>query len=236
MPSRSRCRGPQRARTSAASTATSASGRARTRPTTPPARDGDSVDSSLPGTNRRAITREASACRTVLVRRSSPVTPAESGPAGRPLPRAGARSRAACCNVDTSARVDSAPWFSLRPSGSRPSQPPPLTGSIRAVRVSLSPVNHPAASRTAPAQRASPVRSWARAQASASAATSMGCWSKPGPVSPGPRPPTGTTDRCPSRVCTASSQSSSSSPRARRSGRSRRSPAESSTSGTQPLA
>ena len=42
--------------------------------------------------------------------------------------------------------------------------------------------------------------SYARAHASAIAATSIGCWSKPGPASPGPRPPTGVTERWPSWV------------------------------------
>ena len=45
------------------------------------------------------------------------------------------------------------------------------------------------------------------AQASANAATSIGCWSNAGPVSPGPHPPAGTTDRCPSRICRSSSHS-----------------------------
>ena len=42
------------------------------------------------------------------------------------------------------ASVDSAPWFSLRPSASRPSWPPPLTGSIIAIPMSLDPSNHAA--------------------------------------------------------------------------------------------
>ena len=38
-------------------------------------------------------------------------------------------SSRACCSVATMAKVDSAPWFSLRPSSWRPSHPPPVAGS-----------------------------------------------------------------------------------------------------------
>ncbi len=62
--------------------------------------------------------------------------------------------------------------------------------------------------RRRPASCVSPVTAAARTHASASAATSIGCWSKPGRGSPGPQPPTGTTDRWPSRVSPASSHSS----------------------------
>src|SRR4051794_25637871 len=101
--------------------------------------------------------------------------------------------RRACCSVDSSASVDSAPWFSLRPRASSPSKPPPLSSSYITVAESFSPRNQAAHSSTAAAQRGSPVSSKARAQASASAATSIGCWSKPASSSPsaGPRPPAG---------------------------------------------
>ena len=67
----------------------------------------------------------------------------------------------------------------------------------------------------------SPVIRSARAQASAMAAASMGCWSNPGARSPGPDPSTGVGERWPSTVSRSRSQPSRRHPCATTSGRSR---------------
>ena len=95
-------------------------------------------------------------------------------------------SRSACWNVERAARVDSAPWFSFTPASCRPSKPPPVAGSHMTAPASLSPSNHRAAASRPASQAASPETAKARLQASAMAATSIGCWSNPGRWSPGP--------------------------------------------------
>ena len=75
------------------------------------------------------------------------------------------------------------------PAGCRvPHEDAPVVVTKKPVRRGGDPVRPPSVAVDGPA----------RAQASASAATSMGCWSNPGPSSSGPLPPTGVTERWPS--------------------------------------
>ena len=53
--------------------------------------------------------------------------------------------RCACCKVEITAMVDSAPWLRFTPSACRPSNPPPVSGSHMSCRASLSPMNQAAA-------------------------------------------------------------------------------------------
>src|SRR3984957_20608985 len=83
--------------------------------------------------------------------------------------------RRACCIVESTARVDSAPWLWFTPSACRPSNPPPVCGSHIGCRASLSPMNQAAAART-PSGQIEPVSmAAARAHASARVDTSIGC-------------------------------------------------------------
>ena len=189
MAARSACRSANVATTSASVAAASSSSRASTRSTTEPARDSPSIrPPARARTAWRAPGRGSGRSRWPLRRTSIGCSSASR--------RARVGGRAAAWR--SCARVDSAPWFSLRPSTCRPSQPPPVAGRRAAMPASLSPRNQPTARSTAAAQRGSPVSRKARAQASASAATSIGCWSKPGRRSPSDQPPTGVTDRWPS--------------------------------------
>ncbi len=125
----------------------------------------------------------------------------------------------ACCNVERRASVDSVPWLRLAPFLSRPSKAPPVAWSHMTTPPSLSPRNQLAAALIPSVHRWFSTTAAARAQASARAATSMGCWSKPGPSSSGPRPPTGVTERWPRWVSRSSSHSKSAKPCSKRAGR-----------------
>ena len=91
--------------------------------------------------------------------------------------------------------MDSAPWFRFGPVAVKPSYPPFVSVSHITAPASLSPANQPIARSTPRRQSSSPVTAKARAHASASAATSIGCWSNRGPASAMPAPPTGVGDR-----------------------------------------
>ena len=56
--------------------------------------------------------------------------------------------RRACCRVEITASVDSAPWLRFTPSACRPSNPPPVSGSHMSCAASLSPRNQAAAAWT----------------------------------------------------------------------------------------
>ncbi len=101
--------------------------------------------------------------------------------------------------IEIIASVDSAPWLRLRLLRLRASLHPPVRSSSIGIRASLSPSSQFTLISTPVSQKASPVTAAARAQASASAATWLGCWSKEGRSSPRPQPPAGTTDRWPLR-------------------------------------
>src|SRR6202020_1406326 len=133
--------------------------------------------------------------------------------------------RCACCRVEITARVDSAPWLTLTHSASNPSKPPPVSESHMTNPESLAPWNQAAHDRIPSGQSARGSAAEARAQASARVATSIGFWSKAGRLSCGPRPPTGGGDRWPSFVSYSSSHSSKSRPRCFRSGSSSATPA-----------
>ena len=83
--------------------------------------------------------------------------------------------RRACCKVEITARVDSAPWLRFTPSACRPSYPPPVSGSHMGSPASLSPKNQAAAARTPSDQIGLASTAAARAHASASVDTSIGC-------------------------------------------------------------
>ena len=106
----------------------------------------------------------------------------------------------ACCRVEIAARVDSAPWLRFTPSARSPSNPPPVSGSHMSCPASLAPRNQAAAAATPSGQIAPASTEAARAHASASVATSIGCWSKAGATSSAPLPPTGVGDKWPSPV------------------------------------
>ena len=84
--------------------------------------------------------------------------------------------------------------------GEQPVVSPAGLGSHICSPESLAPSNQAAADRIPSGQSARGSAAAARAQASARVATSMGCWSKAGLLSCGPRPPTGVGDRWPSVV------------------------------------
>ncbi len=93
---------------------TSASSMARMRSVTETARESP-PDISSPGTNNTAITRP-------VVGQKPKRAPRHSGYWRLAAVQRRARSkRRPCCNVDTSASVDSVPWFRLGPSALRPS-------------------------------------------------------------------------------------------------------------------
>lgn len=52
------------------------------------------------------------------------------------------REAPACCKVDSTARVDSAPWFWFTLSACSPSKPPPVCGSHIRRPASLAPSNY----------------------------------------------------------------------------------------------
>src|SRR6201999_2317441 len=81
----------------------------------------------------------------------------------------------ACCKVEITARVDSAPWLQFTPSVCSPSYPPPVSGSHIGSPASLSPMNHAAAAVMPSRQTGLVSTAAARAHASASVDTSMGC-------------------------------------------------------------
>src|ERR1700730_3389950 len=126
--------------------------------------------------------------------------------------------RRACCRVEITARVDSAPWLRFTHSASNPSKPPPVSVSHMSNPESLAPWNQAADDRIPSGQSARGSAAAARAQASARVATSIGCWSEAGRVFCGPRPPAGVGDRWPSIVSSSSNHSSRSRPRCFRSG------------------
>src|SRR4029079_11342156 len=125
-------------------------------------------------------------------RRRAAQPPDQFGPLTREDTNAG---RGACCNVEMSASVDSAPWLRFGPVGVNPSYPPFVSAFHITAPPSLSPANQSIARETPRRHSSSRVTTWARAQASAIAATSIGCWSKRGGASSRPAPPTGVGDR-----------------------------------------
>ena len=149
----------------------------------------------------------------------------------------GRRRTGACCIVEISASVDSAPWLRFGPFGVSPSNPPPVVG-IPHHRTAVVAPGEPFDRERRPrrSHSASPVTACARAQASAIAATSIGCWSNAGGRSSGPAPPTGVGDRCPSTVSRSSSQRRRRNPSSSTSGRPSRSPPAISTSASAALA
>src|SRR6516162_1557601 len=139
----------------------------------------------------RLITPDTHGRRT---QRAGP-TRQQSARAARVPHRGAAVRRRPCCSTEIIASVDSAPWLRPRLVGPRPSPQPPVRSSNSGILASLSPRNHATLIFTPANQLLSPVTVAARMHASASAATSIGCWSKAGRTSPGLQPPTGTTDR-----------------------------------------
>ena len=120
--------------------------------------------------------------------------------------------RRACCRVESTARVDSAPWLRFTPSACRPSKPPPVSGSHMSSPASLSPKNQAAAARTPSDQigwrrRQRRVRTRRRGWPPRSAAGRT-----PGRRSSAPLPATGVGDRWPSAVSWSSSQANRSRP------------------------
>jgi anti-sigma B factor antagonist len=109
---------------------------------------------------------------TVAEAIGAPVHPDVSD-AGVPKPRA--RRLAPCWSTDIIASVDSAPWLRLRLVRLRASLQPPVAGSSIAIPASLSPSSHVTLISTPVSQELSPVTAAARMQASASAATWLGC-------------------------------------------------------------
>lgn len=91
-----------------------------------PVRGPDRRSERPPGASPSGLEFRGRLCRRChpTPRRTASGVTRDSGPCRL----AGCRERT-CCMVDTNARVDSAPWFSLRPSRSNPSKPPPLRGS-----------------------------------------------------------------------------------------------------------
>src|SRR4051794_1578392 len=83
--------------------------------------------------------------------------------------------RCACCKVEIAASVDSAPWLLFTPSACSPSYPPPVFGSHIGTPASLSPMNQAAAASIPARQIGLMSTAAARAHASASEDTSMGC-------------------------------------------------------------
>jgi hypothetical protein len=135
---------------------------------------------------RYAVSRRWGWIRTTPVDRSSenaavmryprPSRPVECAPESaappapsRPPPATARRqcraidNRRACCNVEITAEVDSAPWVLCTPSACSPSYPPPVSGSYVGSPASLSPMNQAAAALTPASQIGLASRAAARA-------------------------------------------------------------------------
>ncbi len=184
----------------------------------PIARDSLAPTTSWPATNSWATTRDGSGSSRSSLRSTS------ASPLG--VTTAPVSTTRACWRVADQGDGRLGALVEVDPGRLEPVVAAAGGGVPHRAPVSLSPSNHAAAIRTPAVQRGSPVTAAARAQASASVATSIGCWSKPG-ASPGPEPPAGVTDRCPSTVSRSSSQPSRCTPSSTSAGRSRADPAAS---------